>query len=379
MAQMFNGAGSFNQNINTWDVGNVTGFYGMFESTPFNQPLNSWTITSATDLGNMFQGSAFNQDISSWDTSTAVAMIRMFRSTSFNQDISSWDVSNVTTMNQMFESNTAFNADLSGWCVTNIPTAPTNFGAVNAVHPVWGTCPQLGSEPSGTFNVLITTAAPLSFANSTRDAIQSQVSKYSGLTVNFTISAGSATMPTVTVGQYDAILFYPDGPLNWNASMTAHHNANGGLVTAGLYNSTGVTGIPATLMPTVNSYGGQTAGVELDSSVLPYGHPIGDGYNSTTQQVTSFRAVGLANNGSLSGVIDTNGRNAGAVAVLPGTFGEDLSIAWVKDNSEPAGRTVFINYFPVSSTGFAPSWNATTYPDGGLILLNALLWSARRL
>ena len=48
-----------------------------------------------------FQGaSSFNGDISSWDVSNVT---NDEDASSFNGDISSWDVSNVTDMNRMFD------------------------------------------------------------------------------------------------------------------------------------------------------------------------------------------------------------------------------------------------------------------------------------
>jgi len=43
----------------------------MFEgATSFNQPLNDWDISNVTDMSNMFNGaSSFNQDLTSWDVS----------------------------------------------------------------------------------------------------------------------------------------------------------------------------------------------------------------------------------------------------------------------------------------------------------------------
>ena len=50
-----------------------------------------------------YNAHSFNRDISSWDVSNVTDMAYLFwNSDSFNQDISSWDVSNVTNMYEMF-------------------------------------------------------------------------------------------------------------------------------------------------------------------------------------------------------------------------------------------------------------------------------------
>ena len=240
---------------------------------------------------------------------------------------------------------------------------------------------RMSVRPSGTFKVLIATQDNSTWANNTSTNLASAAAKYPGLTLSTTISSGLSTLPTVTVGQYDSILFWPDGALSWNSSFATHNSNNGGLVAAALFNSVTITGIPAGLMPVESGTGGQVYGVTLDSSSLPYRHPIGDGFNGASQQVTSFSATGAANNGNLSGQFgSTYGTiNSGATSVLPTTQGTNFGIAYVKDNIAPTGRTVFINYLPVSSTAFAPAWSMSTYPDGALIILNALLWSARKL
>ena len=57
MLQMFYGATSFNQPLNSWDVSGVTNMNGMFASaTAFNQPLNSWDVSSVQAMGNFMFG-----------------------------------------------------------------------------------------------------------------------------------------------------------------------------------------------------------------------------------------------------------------------------------------------------------------------------------
>ena len=131
MQGMFRDTTTFNQPLNSWNVGKVITFSsvasgGMFQNaTAFNQPLNSWKINSATTMntttGGMFQGAtSFNQPLNSWNVSNITDMRNMFQgATSFNQDISSWNVSKVTNMSNMFQGDILspinYNALLTAW------------------------------------------------------------------------------------------------------------------------------------------------------------------------------------------------------------------------------------------------------------------------
>jgi surface protein len=145
MGFAFSACTSFtSNNINNWDVSNVTKFRGMFTASGFNQSLNNWNLSSAIDMSSMFNGSSFNQpignwdmngvqniqsmfrgtpfdqDISMWDTSTINNMGQLFFGCPFNQDISGWNVSSVTSMFEMFKSNVFFDQDIGGWNVSNV-------------------------------------------------------------------------------------------------------------------------------------------------------------------------------------------------------------------------------------------------------------------
>lgn len=83
---------------------------------------NRVCTTFITDMSWIFEDyHTFNQDISSWDVSNVSNMTAMFNeASSFNKDISAWDVSNVIYMNNMFKGATSFNQDISGWDVSNV-------------------------------------------------------------------------------------------------------------------------------------------------------------------------------------------------------------------------------------------------------------------
>ncbi len=123
MSQMFFRAGSFDDNINDWDVSNVTNMAVMFrDARDFNQSLNSWDVSQVTNMAIMFENAtSFNGDLSDWDVGNVTNMSRMFRfAKAFNGDLSEWDVSNVTNMLAMFRLAIAFEGDLSDWDVSNV-------------------------------------------------------------------------------------------------------------------------------------------------------------------------------------------------------------------------------------------------------------------
>jgi len=145
MKSMFAGQVAFNKDIGSWDTGNVTHLTGMFTGADaFNKNIGNWDTRNVIDMKGMFFGAdAFNQEIGNWDTENVTNMFGMFTGAdAFNQDIDSWDTGNVTDMTAMFFGAESFNQDLSGWCVEELSEKPSEFdlGADSWTlpRPNWG-------------------------------------------------------------------------------------------------------------------------------------------------------------------------------------------------------------------------------------------------
>ncbi len=138
----FNSASSFDQELDTWDVTNITNMYGMFkDAVIFNGNITNWNVENVTKMTIMFAGAeAFNQNIGDWDVSNVTDMYSMFsRAYSFNQDIGGWDVSSVENMSYMFASCYVFNQDIGGWDVGEVTTMSGMFhGATNFNRDIGG-------------------------------------------------------------------------------------------------------------------------------------------------------------------------------------------------------------------------------------------------
>ena len=85
--------------ISNWDVSNVTNMENMFElegAVSFNQPLNKWNVSNVKIMYRMFAGArSFNQPLNKWNVSKVRDMDAMFEGArSFNQPLNNWNVSN---------------------------------------------------------------------------------------------------------------------------------------------------------------------------------------------------------------------------------------------------------------------------------------------
>jgi surface protein len=122
MGAMFQGSSSFDQDISGWNVSNVINMNAMFLNAQlFNQDIGNWIVSGVTDMSFMFNNSYdFNQDISDWDVSNVVNMESMFdNAADFNQYLGDWDVSNVQNMSGLFTFS-SFDSDISNWNVSNV-------------------------------------------------------------------------------------------------------------------------------------------------------------------------------------------------------------------------------------------------------------------
>ena len=230
------------------------------------------------------------------------------------------------------------------------------------------------SGPTGTLKILLAGAeSTASWVQDVATNLTTASAKYTGLTLSITqVSGSSLSFPTVSVGQYDTIFFWTDSGATWNSSFDTHNANNGGLVTAQFFGSVAPTSVTSALMPTVPNSGGQNGGVLTWSNST---HAIGQGFNGTTQKVTSFVSGQTG-----AGFAATNPTlNSGATTVATASNGQPFVV--VKDNTAPTGRTVFLNMFPPSNSAnsYSSGWSMASYPDGALLMLNALLWSARKL
>ena len=137
MSSLFSGASSFNQPLNDWDVSQVTSMVRVFDSaTDFNQPLDNWDTSNVTTMTSMFDGaSSFNQSLNDWDVSQVSNMRGFFRdATDFNQPLNNWDTSNVNLLGRMFLNAHNFDQALNDWDTSNVTSMNNMFTGASSFN-----------------------------------------------------------------------------------------------------------------------------------------------------------------------------------------------------------------------------------------------------
>tara|TARA_B100000700_G_C14876776_1_gene776044 strand:- start:669 stop:1127 length:459 start_codon:yes stop_codon:yes gene_type:complete len=102
---MFQGATSFNKNLNNWKTGSVEYMTDMFNgATSFTGDISNWDVSSVTRMLGMFQGAtSFNKNLKSWKTDSVIVMTSMFFGSGFSNDsIKCWEFNDHIKENNAF-------------------------------------------------------------------------------------------------------------------------------------------------------------------------------------------------------------------------------------------------------------------------------------
>jgi surface protein len=171
MSGSFNNGGS--PSIGNWNTSKATGMNSMFlNQLSFNQNIGSWDVGNVTDMGFMFTvfnptpeftSSLFSfnnggsDSIKNWNTSKVTGLSNAFTyAGNFNQPIGNWDTSKVTSMNSIFRYADTFNQDLGNWNVssgsnftdfmTNKPTGSFSVANYDSLLIGWASRPVISAR-----------------------------------------------------------------------------------------------------------------------------------------------------------------------------------------------------------------------------------------
>jgi len=146
MLQMFVEASSFNSDLSSWNVSNVTNMLGMFyKASSFNSDLSSWDISKVTDMTSMFEdATSFNQDLGAWDVSKVSKMDNILSNTSLSTE--NYDALLKGWSKLQLVKNISFSAGDTHYCNSEVERQYIidNFGW--RITDAGKDCPSLGEE-----------------------------------------------------------------------------------------------------------------------------------------------------------------------------------------------------------------------------------------
>lgn len=230
MTGLFTGKETFNQDINNWDVSNVTSMKRMFGGYPlngakrFNQPLDKWDVSNVTDMEDMFKYAIrFNQPLETWDVSNVTNMKGMFNGAEqFNQPLNAWDLTSLTNMELIFTGAKNFNQSLDKWNVSRVTNMSNSFaGATSFDQNINGWDLSSAKNLSGMFSGASSFNQPLDAWNTS--AVTDISGIFSRATVfNQNIEAWDVSSVTNMRGAFSLATSF-NQPLNkWNTSSVVN-------------------------------------------------------------------------------------------------------------------------------------------------------------
>lgn len=221
------------------------------------------------------------------------------------------------------------------------------------------------AEVTGTVRILLHGATNIANIDDVAAKLQIAKVNYPNLTLNIT-TRNNGTWSDINTSNYDVVFLFSDSSMTSSASPTLDNfaAAGGGIVAAMFTQSVAITGLTTTLLPLVPMTGGQANTIStLDTAATT--HPVVKGLGGNTT-VTSFRTEGYVTNTAPT-------LNPGASTVASYTNGKPAVV--IKQTNY---NSVWLNFYPPSATFVGGSWNSTNYPDGAKLMLNAVLWAAKK-